>query len=76
MHARHGIPFLGLRFSNILDPKDYELVPTYWPDARSRHWNLWAYIDVRDCAEACRLALESDVHGRRGVHHRGGRLRS
>lgn len=63
MHARHEIPFIGLRFSNILDPKDYELVPTYWPDPRSRHWNLWAYIDVRDAAEACRLALESDVQG-------------
>lgn len=63
MHARHELPFIGLRFSNILDPKDYELVPTYWPDPRSRHWNLWAYIDVRDAAEACRLALESDVQG-------------
>ena len=63
MHARHGIPFVGLRFSNILYPSDYELVPTYWPDPRLRHWNLWAYIDVRDAAEACRLALQSDVPG-------------
>jgi nucleoside-diphosphate-sugar epimerase len=63
MHARHGLPFIGLRFSNILDPSDYEIVPGYWPDPRSRHWNLWAYIDVRDAAEACRLALETDVPG-------------
>jgi nucleoside-diphosphate-sugar epimerase len=63
MHARHGLSFVGLRFSNILDPADYELVPGYWPDARARAWNLWAYIDVRDAAEACRLALETDLVG-------------
>lgn len=63
MHARYGIPFTGLRFSNILEPQDYERVPDYWPDPRARYWNLWAYIDVRDAAVACRLALESDVTG-------------
>jgi nucleoside-diphosphate-sugar epimerase len=63
MHARHGIPFIGLRFSNILDPADYERVPGYWPDPRARHWNLWAYIDVRDAATACRRALEAEVNG-------------
>jgi nucleoside-diphosphate-sugar epimerase len=28
-----------------------------------RKWNLWAYIDVRDAAQATRLALESDIKG-------------
>lgn len=63
MQARHGIPFTGLRFSNILEPQDYERVPQYWPEPRARYWNLWAYIDVRDAAVACRLALETDVPG-------------
>jgi nucleoside-diphosphate-sugar epimerase len=63
VHARHGIDLVGLRFSNLLDPADYEAVPGYWPDPRSRSWNLWAYVDVRDAAEACRLALEADLHG-------------
>ncbi|MFN8619237.1 MAG: NAD(P)-dependent oxidoreductase [Chloroflexota bacterium] len=63
MHARYGLTFVGLRFSNILDPSDYEAVPSYWPDPRARAWNLWAYIDVRDAAEACRLALEAPISG-------------
>jgi nucleoside-diphosphate-sugar epimerase len=52
-----GIPFIGLRFSNILGPADYEHFPEYWPDAELRKWNLWGYIDERDAAAACRLAL-------------------
>ncbi len=58
-----GIPFVGLRFSNILAPADYEPVPTYWADAHARKWNLWGYVDVRDAAAACRNAFEADVTG-------------
>ncbi len=58
-----GIPFVGLRFSNILAPADYEPVPTYWDDAHARKWNLWGYVDVRDAAAACRNALEADLSG-------------
>jgi nucleoside-diphosphate-sugar epimerase len=28
-----------------------------------RKWNLWGYIDERDAAAACRLALEAPVEG-------------
>jgi nucleoside-diphosphate-sugar epimerase len=28
------IPFIGLRFSNILGPGDYQQFPEVWPDAR------------------------------------------
>jgi nucleoside-diphosphate-sugar epimerase len=58
-----GIPFTGLRFSNILGPADYEKFPSYWPDPQSRKWNLWGYIDERDAAAACRLALEAPAEG-------------
>jgi nucleoside-diphosphate-sugar epimerase len=58
-----GIPFVALRFSNILGPDDYQNFPSYWTDARLRKWNLWGYIDERDAAMACRLALEADVTG-------------
>src|SRR5579859_8196213 len=58
-----SIPFTGLRFSNILGPTDYELFPSYWPDPRARKWNLWGYIDERDAAAACRLALEAPAEG-------------
>ena len=53
-----GIPFVALRFSNIMSPADYERFPAAWADPLARRWNLWGYIDERDAAAACRLALE------------------
>lgn len=59
-----GLPFLALRFSNILGPDDYRRFPSEaWPDLQARRWNLWGYIDERDAAEACRLALTAQVEG-------------
>jgi nucleoside-diphosphate-sugar epimerase len=62
-----GIPFVGLRISNIMQPHDYRRFPSYWPDPHSRKWNLWGYVDVRDVAAACRLGLEADVNGSQNV---------
>jgi nucleoside-diphosphate-sugar epimerase len=58
-----GIPFVALRFSNIFAPEDYRRLPTVWDDPHLRKWNLWGYIDVRDVAASCRLALEAPVQG-------------
>jgi len=58
-----GIPFVGLRFSNVFLPEDYALIPGFWADAKLRRWNLWGYIDARDAAQACRLGLEADISG-------------
>jgi len=58
-----GVPFIALRFSNILGPPDYQEFPSYWGDPMARKWNLWGYIDERDAAAACRLALEADLAG-------------
>jgi nucleoside-diphosphate-sugar epimerase len=58
-----GIPFVGLRFSNILGPEEYKVFPEYWKDPHLRKWNLWGYIDERDAAMACRLALTAEVQG-------------
>jgi nucleoside-diphosphate-sugar epimerase len=58
-----GIPFVGLRYSNIMEPGDYERFPTYWDDPSLRKWNLWGYVDARDVAQATRLALDSDLTG-------------
>lgn len=58
-----GIPYVGLRFSNIMEPADYAGFPSYWEDARVRKWNLWSYVDARDVAQACRLALATDLSG-------------
>jgi nucleoside-diphosphate-sugar epimerase len=60
---RTGIPFVGLRISNIMEPGDYAAFPGYWADATIRKWNLWGYVDVRDVAQAVRLGLEADVAG-------------
>jgi nucleoside-diphosphate-sugar epimerase len=48
----------GLRFSNVMDPEDYEEFPSFDSDAKLRKWNLWGYIDGRDGAQAGALALE------------------
>ena len=58
-----GTKFVGLRISNIFEEKDYEQIPSFWPDASLRKWNLWSWVDSRDVAQACRLGLEADVAG-------------
>jgi nucleoside-diphosphate-sugar epimerase len=62
-----GIPFVGLRISNIMEPHEYQRFPGYWPDPHSRKWNAWGYVDVRDVAAACRLGLEAEVTGSQNV---------
>jgi nucleoside-diphosphate-sugar epimerase len=54
-----GIPFVALRFSNIMAPEDYQQFPGFQDDPHKRKWNLWGYIDQRDAAQSCRLALEA-----------------
>ena len=62
-----GIPFVGLRISNIMDPDEYRRFPSFWPDPQLRKWNLWGYVDIRDVAAACRLGLEAPVAGSENV---------
>jgi nucleoside-diphosphate-sugar epimerase len=58
-----GIPFAGLRLSNVHNPDEYARFPGYWADATLRRWNLWGYVDVRDAAAAFRLALDAPLEG-------------
>jgi nucleoside-diphosphate-sugar epimerase len=62
-NRRTGIPFVGLRISNIMEPADYAAFPGFQMDARLRKWNLWGYVDARDVAQAVRLALEVPTSG-------------
>jgi nucleoside-diphosphate-sugar epimerase len=62
-NARFGVPFVGLRFSNVWDDRDYAQVPSFQDDARARSWNAWGYVDRRDVAQACRLALDATIEG-------------
>jgi nucleoside-diphosphate-sugar epimerase len=58
-----GIPFIGLRFSAIREPVEYESFPDTWRDPHMGEWNVWSYVDARDVAQACRLSLAADVSG-------------
>lgn len=53
----------ALRFSNVMDVADYAGFPAFDADPALRRWNLWAYIDGRDGAQAVARAL---AHGRPG----------
>jgi nucleoside-diphosphate-sugar epimerase len=44
-----------------MEPDDYQRFPSFWNDAQLRRWNLWGYVDVRDVALSCRLALAANV---------------
>jgi UDP-glucose 4-epimerase len=67
--ARHfcrwvpDLKMIGLRFSNVMDPEDYARFPAFDDDPQARRWNLWAYIDGRDGAQAVRKALEHTATG-------------
>lgn len=60
-----GIPFVALRFSNVIDPDRYGEFPGFEEAPESRLFNAFSYIDVRDAAASVRLALEADVTGAR-----------
>jgi nucleoside-diphosphate-sugar epimerase len=53
----------ALRFSNVMDQSDYAGFGAFDSDALLRNWNLWAYIDGRDGAQAVEKALESAAPG-------------
>ena len=57
------LKMIGLRFSNVMEPHDYQRFPSFDAGARLRNFNLWGYIDARDAAQAIRLALEADITG-------------
>jgi nucleoside-diphosphate-sugar epimerase len=59
----HGIPIIGLRFSNIMVRADYEQFPSYWGDPHLRKWNLWGYVDESHVAQSVRRALDADISG-------------
>jgi nucleoside-diphosphate-sugar epimerase len=62
-NRRTGVPFIGLRISNIMEPPDYARFPTWQDNPVARKWNLWGYVDARDVAQAVRRSLEADVAG-------------
>ena len=58
-----GIPFIGLRLSNIFTVEDYAQQPSFAKDPEARRWNLFGYIDARDVAQSCEDALTASLSG-------------
>jgi nucleoside-diphosphate-sugar epimerase len=58
-----GIPFVGLRFSAVREPQEYASFPDEHKDPHAGEWNLWGYVDARDVAQSCRLALTAKIEG-------------
>ena len=58
-----GTSFMGLRISNIIEPHEHGMFAGWQHDPNIRKWNLWSYVDSRDVAQACRLALETKQTG-------------
>lgn len=59
-----ALSVISLRFPWIHTPETFRSVLTpLWDDPAGGATNLWAYIDTRDVAGACRLALEADISG-------------
>lgn len=53
----------SLRFPGVNFDLSYESFRERWKNPAARASGFWTYIDARDAAEACRLALEANFHG-------------
>jgi nucleoside-diphosphate-sugar epimerase len=62
-YRRKGIQVVSLRIGNVIDPSAYERFPSFIHDPAQRDRILWSYIDTRDVATACQLAIETDGLG-------------
>ncbi|MDB6114683.1 MAG: galE 1 [Lacunisphaera sp.] len=62
-HRRDGTQILSFRIGNVVCPEDYAQIKTRLAHPEDRLRILWSYIDSRDLASACRLAIEQDGLG-------------
>ena len=61
---RSGMPTISLRIMNVIQEGGYDVLPWTRPTKESGvRFVLWPYVDVRDAAVACRLALEANTTG-------------
>lgn len=64
LSQRSGIPIASLRFSGIYTEEHRGMLAERRKNPTIRGVGaLWSYIDARDAARACRLALEGDFSG-------------
>jgi nucleoside-diphosphate-sugar epimerase len=62
-HRWSGIPFVGLRYSNVMERDDYAGFESWQDEPQVRKWNLWGYVDESHVGQSARLGLEADVRG-------------
>jgi nucleoside-diphosphate-sugar epimerase len=61
--AAHEMTIASLRLAGINFDISFQSFPERWKDLEKRRNGFWSYIDVRDAAAACRLALKADFTG-------------
>ncbi|GAB6930302.1 NAD(P)-dependent oxidoreductase [Paenibacillus sp. JCM 10914] len=57
---RVDMEVFAMRFSMVVAPNEYEREIAAFEHTARHHRSLWSYIDARDAAVACRLALEAE----------------
>lgn len=62
-HRQTGMQVVSLRLGNVISPEMYAIFPSFIHDASKRKVILWSYIDTRDAAVACQLAIEKEGLG-------------
>jgi len=66
---RTGMSSISLRLMNIIAPEGYFAMP--WPSPTREvglRFVMWPYVDLRDAARACRLALEAQTSGHEAIY--------
>ena len=62
--ARLGpMSIASLRFPGVVFDLTYQSLPERWRNPETRRGGFWTYVDARDAARACRLAVEVDLGG-------------
>lgn len=62
-HRRDGTQIISFRIGNVVCPEDYAGLKARFAHPEDRLRILWSYIDSRDLAIGCRLAIEKDGLG-------------
>jgi nucleoside-diphosphate-sugar epimerase len=62
-HRRDGTQIISFRIGNVVCPEDYAGLKARFAHPEDRLRILWSYIDSRDLAAGCRLAIEKDGLG-------------
>ena len=65
--AAHDISICSLRLPGVHFDLSYQTFTERWQDPSVKLGRFWSYIDARDAAAACRLAVEKDLRGHEAI---------